>query len=152
MTKKVSKIEKKFSKKSRIGRSGIKELQRQIAAACDGLIYISETDAPVQPLVASDLDADILTVLMEDAGKPPDTNPEKISLDRFFERLIRIEAWFGSRDIARAERFRSLLELLRNELSDLRAYRVGEVNVRYFVVGRDAAGRLVGIKTAAVET
>lgn len=152
MTKKVSKIEKKFSKKSRKTSVGTDEFQRRLATACDGLIYVSETDAAVQPVVASKPGDDLQAVAKADAEMSPDAKPEQISLDRFFERLVRIEDWFGRREIARAERFKSLAELLDSELSDLRAYRVGEVNVRYYVVGRDAAGRLVGIKTAAVET
>jgi len=148
----VAKIEKKFSKMSKTARAETDNFQRRIAAACDGLIYISETDAPVQPVAASKPDADLLALLREDAGMSRDARPEQISVDRFFNPLIRIEDWYGKREMERAERFKVLAELLGSELSDLRAYRVGEINVAYYVMGRDAAGRLVGIKTAAVET
>ncbi len=152
MTEKVSKIEKKFQKKPPIAQSGGNTTLRLLRAACSGLIYMSETDSPIQAVAAATIDADLLTWLRKDSGSPPDTRVEEISLDRFFGRLTRIEDWFGERETARAEAFKRLQNLLTAHLNDLCAYRLGEIDVRYYVVGRDATGRLLGIKTAAVET
>ena len=53
---------------------------------------------------------------------------------------------------AKAARFGALQRLFYEQLSDLTVYRVGEVEVQVFTVGRDADGRYVGLRTTVIET
>lgn len=127
-------------------------LFRQIERACEGLIYISETDSPV--LAFSGPATDIITgeiILRE--GADGDAGPvEEISFDDFFARLTSLKEWFGERELARAKKFLELQELLEENLSQRKVFRVGRLRLSIFAVGIDKDGRLMGVTTRAVET
>ncbi len=50
------------------------------------------------------------------------------------------------------KQFFNLYNLLKNNLSDLKAFAVGEVQVDLYIVGRSADGNLMGIYTRTVES
>ncbi|MDQ3606378.1 MAG: nuclease A inhibitor family protein, partial [Gemmatimonadota bacterium] len=53
---------------------------------------------------------------------------------------------------AEMERFRSLKQTLQESLEEVHVVRVGEVEVRCYVVGRGASGDLAGLVTTAWES
>jgi hypothetical protein len=52
----------------------------------------------------------------------------------------------------RVTRFRKLVRLLRQNLSDLAVYKLGSVEMPTFIVGRLANGTIAGLRTTVVET
>ncbi|MDQ3743999.1 MAG: nuclease A inhibitor family protein [Acidobacteriota bacterium] len=44
------------------------------------------------------------------------------------------------------------MSLLEENLTDLKAYRVGLINIPVYVVGRSASGNWLGVSTRVVET
>ncbi|HVF46677.1 MAG TPA: nuclease A inhibitor family protein, partial [Pyrinomonadaceae bacterium] len=77
---------------------------------------------------------------------------ETYSLEEFFNRLTKKREWFGPAEIAMADKFARLQSLLQENLIDLKMVRTGTVRVTIVIAGRDAEGRLMGIRTEAVET
>ena len=51
-----------------------------------------------------------------------------------------------------AARFQTLVRLLRDGLSDIKVYRVGDVEADVYVLGKTASGSLAGVTTKIVET
>lgn len=107
--------------------------------ASGDLLYPSETDAPFEPFVW-DRGKNTVQAVREKARVPASVECEQQSLEDFFGDLM---------DEKDFQVFRKAIESL---LSDVKVYRCGEIKVSYFVVGTDAAGRLAGFKTTAVET
>jgi hypothetical protein len=125
----------------------------RIRRAAKGLSFQSETDAPVEPCRLRGYGGTSLTAddLVAHLGLAPDTPRAETSLDDFFASQVEEEEWFELEDRERAARFRALVEALR-ELDDVRVYKLGDRSIAVFVLGRNAAGRFVGVKTRVVET
>jgi len=124
-----------------------KKLLAEIAKSTQGLIYISETDAQVEPFNAANVDVKNIIDLIPDDGLSETREPRE-----FFSRLTTVKDWFGAREKQRAKRFAALERLLTENLRDLTVVRVGRIQIDIYVVGLDDDNNLVGIKTKAVET
>jgi hypothetical protein len=127
-------------------------LTEQIKTAADGLWYISETDAEIFPFTGSKADAVTKENLLAQIGKPPDTPVEERGFDEMLARFITIQDWFGDEEKATAEKFAALKSLLEKNLTDLKVFKIGRIEVDIYFVGLNAEGKLAGIQTKAVET
>lgn len=125
---------------------------QKLAQACDGLVYISEADAPITAFSSKQTtDETNGNILSQVVGKP-DEPIEETTFDLFFERLIAEKDWHGEKEKALVEKFRALKKLLEDNLSELRVIKVGRVRKEIFVVGLDKNKRIVGVQTQSVET
>ena len=145
MTKKIKKISSSAKPKET-------SLIAKIENLCDGLFYISETDAVIVPFTGEKTEAVNGGVVLRQTGTAGDTPVEEVDFDVFFDRLTRIQDWFGERETKRAKKFGELKKLLAENLSELKVFKVGRIRLDIYVVGLDRDGRLAGVKTKAVET
>ncbi len=145
----MSEIEKNFSSDPTVGGSSLRHV---IHKCVDKLVYISETDAPIELLEVERGAADKKDLLKMFADINPGTAIEEVGFDKFFERLTTTRRWHGAHETAQVRGFQQLKQVLKDNLSDLHVYRVGTINIDILVVGRDREGQIVGIKTKAVET
>ena len=127
-------------------------LTQQIKTAAAGLWYISETDAEIFPFAGSKADAVTKENLLNQIGKPLDTPVEERGFDEMLTRFITIQDWFGDEEKATAEKFAALKSLLEKNLTDLKVFKIGRIEVEIYFVGLNAEGNLAGIQTEAVET
>ncbi len=141
---KVSAIQNKDSREN--------SLKEKIKKACDGLVYISETDAEISPFVGSQAEAVTKEEILSQTKSSPDMSIEERKFDELFARLTEIQDWFGDEEKHTAKKFAGLKDLLKNNLRDLKVFKIGKIELDVFVVGLDAENILTGIKTKAVET
>ena len=127
-------------------------LFHRIQQACEGLIYISETDAPVIAFAGQPVDVVTADFILQQAGLPADSPVEERDFAESFGRLTAMKEWFGEVETARAKKFLELQKLLEENLSELKVFRVGSRRLDIFAVGIDKDGRLAGVTTKAVET
>lgn len=115
---------------------------------------MSETDEPFEVLHFQGHSAAELTEeqLLELINHATDTEIETVDFDQFFARATQEQDWFGEVEKATAQRYRELVAALKQNLTDLKVYRVGEVNVYIYVLGQKKSGEVVGLGTKAVET
>ncbi len=124
----------------------------RISRAAEGLIYISETDSEIAPFVwgrAESVSIESVTAMAESTGE---RRFEEVSAADFFARLTGIRDWYGDRDKERAAKFGDLYASLTSDLTDLKVFRIGTIQIDIYVVGMDADGRLAGVSMRAVET
>ena len=107
--------------------------------ATSDLLYPSETDAPFEVLVwgAAENSADSVRRL---AKRNAAEKCRVVSLDDFLSDLVEEPA------------FAKLKKTLESQLTGIQVYRFGGSDATYYVVGKDGADRLVGLKTVSVET
>lgn len=115
----------------------------------EGLLFMSETDAP---LTYYELDPEkpqqwppptpgqFLQLIGEDPAAPV----EELPPEKFFRDL---RPGNEGRDDQVAG-LRSAME----ELKNLEGFRVGEIQIKIFVLGKDDSGKVVGLQTLSVET
>ena len=124
----------------------------QLRPLTAGLNFISESDAPLEPVSyaapTGDLtDAQLLQVL----GEPAGSKVQKVELTKF---LSNHTADHGAlADEGLANRYKALQFFLKQNLDNVQVYRVGEgPQVHAYALGRDVAGRLAGFKTVLTES
>lgn len=128
------------------------QLMRELEEAARGLLLMSESDHPLE-VFRLEGDAkpthDHLRALSEQDSHAP---VEERSAADVFRAAASEPDWKRGEELETARRFQRLLRLLEDNLTELSAYRVGEINMPVFIVGRAPSGNYIGLKTRVVET
>ncbi|MDT5158717.1 MAG: hypothetical protein QOH51_3074 [Acidobacteriota bacterium] len=127
------------------------QLIEELREATRGLTFMSESDYPFEVFKwgrAEPSNAFLRGLTKQDASVPVSTQTPA----EFFRAAAAEPDWKGSEELALARRFQKLLRLLEENLSDLKVFRVGRVNLPVYVAGRAASGLWLGVSTRVVET
>lgn len=127
-------------------------LKERIEKTCKGLVYVSETDAPIEVFFNSSMDVPIVKELLSFRGKEDEPTTTSTETGNFFKRLTTEKEWHTEVQSRNARRFKKLQQLLEKELEDIRIIRVGRVRIEIYVIGKSKNGEVAGIKTFSVET
>lgn len=123
-----------------------------LAEAAQSLLMPSESDAPFEPVAWFAPPPFSAAALRAALSMPPDTPITTRTLTSFFEPLTSERAWFGDKERERAARFARLEETIATHLSDVWVYRLGTIEITIVILGATTSGRLIGLRTSAVET
>lgn len=127
------------------------QLLEELRQATRGLTYMSESDYPFEVFnwgAAEPTDEFLRGLTGEAADAPVETR----SPADFF-RVSAAEAdWKNAETLHSARGLQGVLALLARNLTDLKVYRVGVINIPVYVVGRSADGNRIGVSTRVVET
>jgi len=127
------------------------ELINQLSKASEGLLWLSESDYPFETVCMEDVD-DIKPKLLELTKSSADTTIEVKELDSFFSQATHEEDWYNDEEMAECKRYQELVNLLQTHLTDIKVYRVGEVEVNCFILGKTESNTIAGLSTISVET
>jgi Nuclease A inhibitor-like protein len=125
------------------------EIIDRLQQATTDLVWTSESDYPFEVITWSkdtELNPTALFKL------PTDTAIATTTLEDFFTPALTTEDWFGDEEVATVDRYHKLVDAIASNLSDVMVFRVGEVEITVYIVGRTSDGNLVGLKTQVVET
>ena len=128
------------------------QLKSSLSEASQGLIYMSETDAGIEPFEGGPAGEVTAGNLLGQIGGGGDTPVEERSFEQVFGRLTRVYEGGSEEQAATAGRFAALKGVMEQNLRDVKVFAVGRVQVDIYMVGLDADGNLSGVKTKAVET
>lgn len=140
--------EEVFGQKAAATTSPDDDLMARLAAASAGLLWPSESDHPIAPFRLGNADSSerLPDRILRAEGREASTHVEEVSADELFAPMLEEES------AQSAPSFRGLFEVLKRELSELQAVRVGKVDIDVYVVGRRSSGEWMGVKTHVVET
>jgi hypothetical protein len=124
----------------------------RLLAASRGLLYLSEGEAPFQPVRIPGPAASAPEALRAFLKLPADASIETRSLERFFAHLTDRADPNDPGAQALVPRYRHLMETLRKVLPDVCVYRVGKVEIACYLIGRASDGSFVGLQTTAYES
>lgn len=127
-------------------------LLEELGQATAGLLFMSEADYPFQTVRWEGLTEVTPQYLRDLTGRGADSPVASRSVDEFFNVAMSEQSWKGEAQLAEARRYQALVRMLRENLEDLRVYRVGEIDVAVFIVGRGPAGNWIGLSTRVIET
>ena len=127
-------------------------LAAAIEAACRGLVYVSETDAPVVPFRAEIGSGEPAAAVIEKLKAEHGGACETVRFDEFFAKLTKDQPWHTPLQTRMVKKYRALKNLLISSLDNLAVYKFGRVRREIFVVGTDKRGDLAGVRTRSVET
>lgn len=129
------------------------ELVKALEDAIVGLQWMSESDFPFT-VVYWQPEAPSLTLeqLRQLAHQPPEANVETDDLETFFAVTTQVQAWHDPNTVASMKRYQALVHLLKQQLHELRVYRIGNIELDLYIIGKTATGAFAGLATKAVET
>jgi hypothetical protein len=129
------------------------ELINTLEAAIAGLQWMSESDYPFTVVYWQD-ELPSLTPerLLQLTNHPPDTLVETEAVDAFFAIATQAQDWHDAEATAIVKRYQTLVETLKQSLDALTVYRLGQVNLDLYIIGKTATGAVAGLATQAVET
>lgn len=121
--------------------------------AAAGLLFPSETDAPLEPFFWPAEKAPALTPdqVAQLASAPAEAAIKTVKLDTFFRPATTEEGWHNKEEKAQVQRFQELVNTIKDTLEEVKVYRVGETSVDVYIVGQ-VEGGYAGLKTKVVET
>ena len=126
------------------------QIMAELARAADGLWYMSESDYPLEPVRLEGTDEPGPELLRAAAGADKGAAVETRELEEFFRDRAAVRMTRnGSGESAS---FAGVVGALRRNLADLRVYRIGEINISVYVLGRSGSGSWLGLSTRIVET
>lgn len=128
------------------------DLHYRLQAATEGLLWPSETDAPVEVVAWERADAIAPETLLHVLNLPADTPVESLTVKQFFQRVTRDREWYDDVEKARVRQFQALADLLVEMLDEPRGFRVGVTEIDAFAIGTTSSGYWMGIRTKLVET
>jgi hypothetical protein len=129
------------------------QILNEIAKAARGLLRMSESDYAVEPFrLGTGKNAPDDDALRRAAAAPDGAKVETRGAEDFFRPDSFIEEKDGDFQPAAPARVRQLSRALTRNLSDLKVYRVGDVDIAVYVLGRSAGGSWLGVSTRVVET
>lgn len=113
---------------------------------------MSESDHPLQVVQLDHPSTSLEGSLLEFSGKETGSSIDKQELDYFFRNVARIDPMATPAQQETARRFQHLVKVLREELTDIQVYRIGEVDIDAFIIGRLPDGTYAGLRTKLIET
>jgi hypothetical protein len=123
-----------------------------LKTASEGLLFPSETDAPIEVIDwPGEQGKPEKARVLELAGLPPTTAVKSKSLVGFFKDVTKDETWHDDEEKAQVQKFKQLVQALKDTLSDIKVFQAGKVECDVFVVGCTESG-WAGVKTKVVET
>lgn len=130
------------------------EIINTLKEASDGLYCLSEADYPFEAFLWEDQTKEPLTVerLVQQVGHPQDTPVEVIELVQFFEGSTEEQDWYGPEEKEMVAKYQNLVKTLEDNLQDIKVYRVGEVKIDVYIIGKTGSSALAGLSTKVLET
>jgi hypothetical protein len=127
------------------------QLTEELREATRGLTFMSESDYPFEVFNwgAAEPTHEFLRGL---TGEAADATVETRTASDFFRVAASEARWKNADQLAEAGRFQKILRLLEQNLTDLKVFRVGVINIPVYVAGRSASGNWLGVSTRVVET
>jgi hypothetical protein len=127
-------------------------LLAQLEQAIAGLLFMSEDDQPFEIVLWKNLPEVTPQFLRRITNHSEDARVETETLERFMNFPATEQEWHTPTDRATAQKYQKLLKLLKENLDELKVYRIGERNIAVYVIGRSRAGNLIGLSTHVLET
>ncbi len=127
------------------------EIIDRLKQATADLVWTSESDYPFE-VITWNQGIEITPAALFKDSTFADESIETISLDDFFAPVLQTEDWYGQEELANVDRYQKLVSTIETNLLEVRVFRIGEVEIAVYIVGKTADGDLVGLKTQVVET
>jgi hypothetical protein len=124
--------------------------REEVEKLTEGLLYMSETDAPLKYFELNEEAArqwppSIAAQFLALLGEEPKTPVQEIPPEKFFEAL-------SAGNEENEDQVKSLRKAFMDNLKDVRLYRVSEIEIEIYLLGKDGSGRVCGLQTLSVET
>jgi hypothetical protein len=127
------------------------EITDLLKQATTDLLWPSESDYPFE-LVTWDRNVEMTPTALFSKLEEPNAAIESMTLTEFFAPVLSVEDWYEEEELAQVDRYQHLLQAIESNLADVRVFRIGEIEIAIYIVGKTSDSDIIGLKTHAVET
>jgi hypothetical protein len=119
--------------------------------ATGGLLMPSESEYPFEAFRWLGENELTNQKLLELTSHPADSPVETVALDYLFRNIAYEKEWHDEVQKANVSKFQNLVSTLEKNLTNIKVYRVGTIDIDVYIVGKNE-GELAGLSTKVVET
>lgn len=130
------------------------ELLKNLNDSSKGLLYQTELDYPFEIFIFNDTKrTSINKVNMLNIMKgSPEDYIEDFDFDFLFSTPTLDQDWHTDVDKKRVARFRNLVSVIKNSLTEIRVFRKGKIYIDVYITGRAPSGNITVISTKQMQT
>lgn len=131
------------------------DIVKSLEKASEGLLFMSESDYPFTGQLFKGQGSSGITEqkMIDLTDAPEDTKIETVDLDCFFENVANEQEWHSPEQKEEVAKYQNLIKLLKENLNDVKVYRIGEVEIKAFIIGTTKDGKdIAGLSTIQIET
>jgi hypothetical protein len=129
-----------------------RELIRQLELATNDLLWFSEAEYPIHVVYWHDANNFAQDTLLKQFNYPPDTKIAMQEFAAFFATATKQEAWHNEAEQAQVLRYQALVNLMAENLKDIKAYLLGDVEIAAYILGTTEDLAIAGLSTQIVAT
>jgi len=123
-----------------------------LTQASQGLLMPSESEYPFEIFTWKNVELTAEKIL-ELTNYPPETLIEEVELDYFFRNVATEKDWHDKIQKENVAKFQNLVQVIKDNLAELRVYRIGTIEVSVYIVGKTNDGHgVAGLATKVIET
>ena len=123
----------------------------KIMAAVEGLLYRSEADNPFEVVQFKSLSS-LEQGLIKLSTNLTDAKVEHVTLEYFLRNTVKVYPDASAEQEMIALKYKNLQDVLQHELHDVSVYRIGEIRIDAFIIGKLPDGFYGGLRTKVIET
>jgi hypothetical protein len=121
-----------------------------LAQTSQGLVMPSESEYPFEIFTWKNVELTPEKIL-ELTNYPPATSIEEVELDYFFRNVAGEKDWHDKIQKENVAKFKNLVQVIKDNLADIRVYRISTIEVNVYIVGKTNDG-VAGLATKVIET
>ena len=126
------------------------ELIQELKTATEDLLWFSESEYPLRIFYWRKSDFSI-QALLQRYNYPPQTKVVVKDWQSFFASAIREEDWYDEIEIAETRRYQNLVNLMAQNMKNIRVYLVGEIEIDVYILG-ETESAIAGLTTKIIAT
>jgi hypothetical protein len=128
------------------------EIIEKLQQASADLLWFSESEYPFEVIQwEKGLEITPATAI-GCSGSDPEIAIEMMSLADFFAPALQVQDWYDEAELADVRRFEELYRTIESNLEQVQVFRLGEIEITVYILGKTPDGDVVGLKTLVVET
>lgn len=128
------------------------ELIAQLELATKDLLWFSEAEYPIQVVYWHDAASFTQDRLLQQQQYAPETQITIQEFHSFFAVATKQETWHNEGEQAQVVKYQHLVSLMTENLTDLKVYLLGEVEIAAYVLGTTPHQAIAGLTTVIIAT
>ena len=130
------------------------EIFEQLDELVKGLLWMSESDYPFEVFIwefgkGISLNDEIVLKITKHSLE---TTVKVIEFEVFFRVVITEKDWHNAQEAEVVRKYKKLVSMMKQCLTDLKVYKLGEVRKDIYIVGKTNTGDYAGVATVSIET
>lgn len=128
------------------------EIKEKLQQASSYLLMSSESDYPFEIFLWEDENLITPDIILRLGGYPKSTIVETTNLNDFFRNCAFSQDWHDRTQKEQVHKFQNLINVLNSYLQDIQVFRIGEISIDVFILGKTDNNNIAGLKTTVIET